>query len=142
DVYQGEWSNGQSHGCGIYSSQDGSKYVGEFKWGVKHGFGYYQYRKWEAQSGYWQNGLLVKASCQTQLPDSLFSAYPCKVSIAIQKARQASERAYKVKSVDNRVNKVVATANRAANAARVAAVKAVQTRMHKGIDSKTSLQCV
>lgn len=32
--------------------------------------------------------------------------------------------------VDERVNKAVAAANRAANAARVAAVKAVQKQMH------------
>uniref|UniRef100_A0A803LUB5 Uncharacterized protein n=2 Tax=Chenopodium quinoa TaxID=63459 RepID=A0A803LUB5_CHEQI len=130
------------HGFGVYKFGNGHQYEGSWHEGRRHGLGVYTFRKWEAQSGYWQNGLLVKASCQTQLPDSPFSAYPCKVSTAIQKARQASERAYKVKSVDNRVNKAVAAANRAANAARVAAVKAVQTRMHKGIDSKTSLQCV
>lgn len=36
-----------------------------------------------------------------------------------------------VVKVDERVNKAVAGANRAANAARVAAVKAVQNQMHQ-----------
>ena len=47
-----------------------------------------------------------------------------------QEARQAAEKAYDVAKVDERVNKAVAAANRAANAARVIAVKAVQKQMH------------
>lgn len=43
-----------------------------------------------------------------------------------QEARRATEKAYDVAKVDERVNRAVAAANRAANAARVAAVKAVQ----------------
>lgn len=46
-----------------------------------------------------------------------------------QEARRAAERAYDVARVDERVNRVVAAANRSANAARVAAVKAVQKQM-------------
>ncbi|PWA38079.1 hypothetical protein CTI12_AA570450 [Artemisia annua] len=43
-----------------------------------------------------------------------------------------AEKAYYVAKVDERVNKAVACANRAANAARVAAIKAIQTYMpHK-----------
>ena len=40
--------------------------------------------------------------------------------------RQASERAHNVKKVDDRVNKVIAAPNRAANAARVAGVAAMK----------------
>ena len=47
-----------------------------------------------------------------------------------QEARRAAEKAYDVAKVDERVNKAVAAANRAANAARVIAVKAVQKQMH------------
>lgn len=46
-----------------------------------------------------------------------------------QEARRAAERAYDVAKVDERVNRAVAAANRSANAARVAAVKAVQKEM-------------
>lgn len=40
-----------------------------------------------------------------------------------------AEKAYDVAKVDERVNRAVVAANRAANAARVAAVKAVQKQM-------------
>lgn len=43
-----------------------------------------------------------------------------------QEARRAAEKAYDVDKVDERVNRAVTAANRSANAARVAAVKAVQ----------------
>ncbi|KAJ0981039.1 hypothetical protein J5N97_009294 [Dioscorea zingiberensis] len=48
---------------------------------------------------------------------------------AVQSARKASENAFLVPRVDEQVNKAVAAANRAATAARVAAIKAVQNRM-------------
>lgn len=47
-----------------------------------------------------------------------------------QEARQASEKAHELPKVDERVNRAVASANKAANAARVASVKAVSKRMH------------
>ena len=47
-------------------------------------------------------------------------------SLIFQEARRAAEKAYDVSKVDERVNKAVVAANRSANAARVAAVKAVQ----------------
>lgn len=47
-----------------------------------------------------------------------------------QEARRAAEKAYDVAKVDERVNRSVAAANKAANAARVAAVKAVQKQIH------------
>lgn len=46
-----------------------------------------------------------------------------------QEVRRAAEKAYNVAKVDERVNRAVAAANRAANAARVAAVKAVQNQL-------------
>lgn len=45
-----------------------------------------------------------------------------------QQARKAAEKAREVVKVEERVNRVVMVANRAANAARVAATKAVQTQ--------------
>jgi hypothetical protein len=46
----------------------------------------------------------------------------------MQEARRAAEKAYDIPRVDDRVNRAVAAANKAANAARVAAVKAAQKR--------------
>ena len=48
-----------------------------------------------------------------------------------QDARYAAEKAYNVAKMDDKVNKGIAGANKAANAARVAAVKAVQNRMQQ-----------
>lgn len=53
-----------------------------------------------------------------------------------QDAHCAAEKAYGMAKVDERVNKVVIAANKAANAARVAAVKAVQNRMHHNNNDK------
>lgn len=47
----------------------------------------------------------------------------------LQAAGKAAENAVNLRRVDEHVNKAVMAANRAATAARVAAVKAVQNRM-------------
>lgn len=47
----------------------------------------------------------------------------------MQAARKAAENAIHLQQVDEQVNRAVAAANRAATAARVAAVKAVQNQM-------------
>lgn len=47
-----------------------------------------------------------------------------------QEAQQAAAKAYGIAKVEERVNKVVAAVNKAANAARVASVKAVQNQRH------------
>lgn len=52
------------------------------------------------------------------------------------------EKAYDVAKVDKRVNRAVAAANRAANAARVAAVKAVQIQMHYSGHNDNNVQCL
>ena len=44
----------------------------------------------------------------------------------MQEARRAAEKAYDIPRVDDKVNRAVAAANKAANAARVASVKAAQ----------------
>lgn len=48
-----------------------------------------------------------------------------------QEARRAAERAHDVGKVDEQVNRAIAFANKSANAARVAAVKAVQNRVYQ-----------
>ncbi|KAI3791701.1 hypothetical protein L2E82_05562 [Cichorium intybus] len=40
-----------SHGCGIHTCEDGSRYVGEFTWGVKHGLGHYHFRNVDIYAG-------------------------------------------------------------------------------------------
>ena len=59
----------------------------------------------------------------------------------IQEARQASKKAYDIAKIDERVNKAVSASNKAANAARVVAVKAVQKRMlnHNSDDLPTAI---
>lgn len=47
----------------------------------------------------------------------------------LQAARKTAENAINLKRVDDQVNKAVIAASKAATAARVAAVKAVQNRM-------------
>ena len=46
-----------------------------------------------------------------------------------QEARRAAEKAYDATKVDERVNRAVAVANKAATAARIATVKAVQKQI-------------
>ncbi|KAK9184343.1 hypothetical protein WN943_024691 [Citrus x changshan-huyou] len=53
-------------------------------------------------------------------------------------ARQAAEKAYDVARIDEKVNRAVAAANNAVNAARVAVFKAVQKQMHLS-NSKDSI---
>ncbi|XP_068489580.1 uncharacterized protein [Phaseolus vulgaris] len=158
DVYAGEWSNGQSHGCGVHTCEDGSRngdtYVGEYFADKMHGFGIYHFanghryegawhegrrqglgmytfRNGETQSAHWQNGFLDIPSTQsTTYPVSPVGVSHSKVLNAVQEARRAAEKAYEVAKVDEGVNRAVAASNRAANAARVAAVKAAQKQMH------------
>lgn len=53
----------------------------------------------------------------------------CFAVVESQGARRTAEKAINLRRVDEQVNKAVMAANRAATAARVAAVKAVQNRM-------------
>ena len=57
-------------------------------------------------------------------------------SYSEQDAHCAADKAYNLAKVDVGVNQVVASANKAANRARVAAVKAVQNRMHHNNNDK------
>jgi hypothetical protein len=57
----------------------------------------------------------------------------------MQEARRAVEKAYDVPRVDDKVNKAVAAANKAANAARVSAVKAAQKRIPNNGDLPLSV---
>ncbi|KAK8687377.1 hypothetical protein V6N13_086199 [Hibiscus sabdariffa] len=85
----------------------------EWHEGRKQGYGMYTFRSGDAKCGEWDYGTL-----RTPLPP-LTDA----ILRAVQDARKTAANAIK------QVNKVVLAANRAATAARVAAVRAVQNRM-------------
>ncbi|VFQ85933.1 unnamed protein product [Cuscuta campestris] len=131
DTYAGEYFADKMHGFGVYRFANGHCYEGAWHEGRRQGLGMYTFRNGETQSGHWQNGVLDIPSTQAvSSPVSPVAVYHSKVLNAVQEARRAAERAYDVGKVDERVNKAVAAANRSANSARVAAVKAVQKQMH------------
>ncbi|XVF79695.1 hypothetical protein PTKIN_Ptkin15bG0010100 [Pterospermum kingtungense] len=130
DTYAGEYFADKMHGFGVYCFANGHRYEGAWHEGRRQGLGMYTFRNGETQSGHWQNGILDVPSTQnTTYPVSPVAVYHSKVLNAVQEARRVAEKAYDVAKVDERVNKAVAAANRAANAARVIAVKAVQKQM-------------
>ncbi|OIT39945.1 PREDICTED: uncharacterized protein LOC109237433 isoform X1 [Nicotiana attenuata] len=131
DTYAGEYFADKMHGFGVYCFANGHQYEGAWHEGRRQGLGMYTFRNGETQSGHWQNGVLhIPSTHNTSYPLSPLAVYHSKVLNAVQEARRAAERAYDVTKVDERANRAVAAANRAANAARVAAVKAVQKQMH------------
>ncbi|CAA0842760.1 Histone H3 K4-specific methyltransferase SET7/9 family protein [Striga hermonthica] len=131
DRYAGEYFADKMHGFGVYYFANGHRYEGAWHEGRRQGLGMYTFRNGETQSGHWENGILDVPSTQgTVFPVSPVAVNHSKVLNGVQEARRAAEKAYEVAKVDERVNRAVAAANRSANAARVAAVKAVQKQMH------------
>lgn len=142
DTYAGEYFADKMHGFGVYRFANGHQYEGAWHEGRREGLGMYTFRNGETQSGYWQNGVLDVPSTQNIHPGSPFAVNHSKVLNVVQEARRTAEKAYDVAKVDERVNKSVMGANRAANAARVASVKAVQNQMHhKSNNDGISLRC-
>ncbi|KAJ8445121.1 hypothetical protein Cgig2_029493 [Carnegiea gigantea] len=119
DKYAGEYFGDKVHGFGVYHFANGHCYEGSWHEGRKQGYGMYTFRNGEAKCGEWDCG-----SLKTPLPRLTDS-----VLRAVQAARKAAENAIHLRRVDDEVNKAVMASNRAATAARVAAVKAVQNRM-------------
>ncbi|KAK1558947.1 hypothetical protein Q3G72_008583 [Acer saccharum] len=131
DTYAGEYFADKMHGFGVYRFANGHRFEGAWHESRRQGLGMYTFRNGETQSGHWQNGILDIPSTQnTTHPVSPVAVNHSKVLNAVQEARRAAEKAYDVGKVDERVNRAVAAANRAANAGRVAAVKAVQKQIH------------
>ncbi|KAI3961178.1 hypothetical protein MKX01_035764 [Papaver californicum] len=87
---------------------NGDRYSGEYFGDKIYGFGKYHFSNGHCYERSWQEGGICS-------PLSL--------------ARNAAENAIHLPRVDEQVNKVVTAANRAATAASVAAIKAVQNRM-------------
>ncbi|URD85394.1 MORN [Musa troglodytarum] len=129
DTYAGEYFADKMHGFGVYRFANGHRYEGAWHEGRRQGLGMYTFRNGETQSGHWQNGVLDTLSTQSINLASPVAVNHSKVLNAVQEARRAAEKAYDVPRVDDRVNRAVAAANKSANAARVAAVKAVQNRI-------------
>ncbi|KZV35115.1 phosphatidylinositol 4-phosphate 5-kinase 5 [Dorcoceras hygrometricum] len=120
DRYAGEYFGDKVHGFGVYNFANGHCYEGSWHEGRKQGYGMYTFRNGDTKCGEWDNGNLV-----TPLPrlnDSVLRA--------VEAARKTARTVIHVRRVDEQVNKAVIAANRAATAARVAAVKAVQNRVH------------
>ncbi|XP_009796895.1 uncharacterized protein [Nicotiana sylvestris] len=120
DRYAGEYFGDKIHGFGVYHFANGHCYEGSWHEGRKQGYGMYTFRNGDSRCGEWASGNL-----NTPLPQ-LTDA----VLLAVQAARKAAENAINIRRVDGQVNKAVMAANRAATAARVAAIKAVQNQMH------------
>ncbi|GMN30861.1 hypothetical protein TIFTF001_002994 [Ficus carica] len=142
DTYVGEYFADKMHGFGVYRFANGHRYEGAWHEGRRQGLGMYTFRNGETQSGHWQNGFLNGPSMQNPHPESPRAVNHARVLNAVQEARQAAERAQNITLMDERVNKAVAAANKAATAARVAAVKAVQDQMHQNNGEELAAQFV
>ncbi|XP_027335861.1 MORN repeat-containing protein 1-like [Abrus precatorius] len=130
DIYAGEYFADKMHGFGVYQFQNGHQYEGAWHEGRRQGLGRYTFRNGETQCGHWQNGILDGPKRQNNCTGSPCAVDHAKVLNAVQDAHCAAEKAHNMANLDDGVNKVAAAANKAANAARVAAVKAVQSSMH------------
>ncbi|XP_073059762.1 uncharacterized protein [Primulina eburnea] len=119
DRYAGEYFNDKIHGFGVYHFANGHCYEGSWHEGRKQGYGMYTFRNSETKCGEWDGGNL-KIPLHP-LTDVVFRA--------VQATRKTAENTIHLRCVDEQVNKSVISANRAATAARVAAVKAVQNRI-------------
>ncbi|KAG0476131.1 hypothetical protein HPP92_012972 [Vanilla planifolia] len=126
DTYAGEYFADKMHGFGVYLFGNGHQYEGAWHEGRRQGLGMYTFRNGETQAGHWQNGALNVLSTENTGSASPVALSHSKVLNAVQQARRAAERAFNLPRVDDKVNKAVAAANKAASAARVASVKAVQ----------------
>ncbi|KAF5746836.1 hypothetical protein HS088_TW06G01011 [Tripterygium wilfordii] len=121
DRYAGEYFGDKIHGFGVYHFAHGHCYEGSWHEGLKQGYGKYTFRNGDTRCGEWDAGTLKNPLAP--LTDAVLRA--------VQAARKAAENAINLRRVDDQVNKAVLGANRAATAARVAAVKAVQNRMDR-----------
>ncbi|KAK7301327.1 hypothetical protein RJT34_12188 [Clitoria ternatea] len=119
DRYAGEYFGDKIHGFGVYHFTNGHCYEGAWHEGRRQGHGMYTFRNGDRRCGEWDAGNLKHTL--PPLHDAIIRA--------VQGARKTAENAINLPRNDDQVNKAVIAANRAATAARVAAVKAVQNRM-------------
>ncbi|KAM7511054.1 hypothetical protein LguiB_009929 [Lonicera macranthoides] len=119
DRYAGEYFGDKIHGFGVYHFANCHCYEGSWHEGRKQGYGMYTFRNGDTRCGEWDSGNLKTPI--TPLTDAVLRA--------VQAARKTADNTVRLHRVDEQVNKAVTAANRAATAARVAAVKAVQNRI-------------
>ncbi|KFK36187.1 hypothetical protein AALP_AA4G089600 [Arabis alpina] len=120
DTYTGEYFGDKMHGFGVYHFANGHCYEGAWHEGRKQGYGMYTFRNGVTKCGEWDSG---------HLKNPIVPPLTGSVLRAVQAARVRAENAIKQRRVDERVNKAEMAANRAATAARVAAIKAVQNQI-------------
>ncbi|KMZ59254.1 hypothetical protein ZOSMA_6G01890 [Zostera marina] len=120
DRYAGEYYGDKIHGFGVYCFKNGHSYKGSWHEGRKQGFGTYTFRNGETRSGEWNQGVLSN-TCSPQFTDEA-------VDRAVQAARKVEANALMIPKVNPLLENALKSANHAANAARVAATKAVRER--------------
>ncbi|CAM8938546.1 hypothetical protein QQ045_013644 [Rhodiola kirilowii] len=119
DKYAGEYFGDKIHGFGVYHFANGHCYEGSWYEGRKQGYGMYTFRNGDTRCGEWDSG-----SLKISLPPLTDS-----VLRDVQAARKTAKRAINLKRVQDQVDKAVLAANRAATAARVAAINAVRNQV-------------
>ncbi|WOL18504.1 hypothetical protein Cni_G27301 [Canna indica] len=118
DRYSGEYFRDKIHGFGVYNFTNGHCYEGSWHEGRRQGFGTYKFRNGETRSGEWDCGILK---------NSLLPSDPA-IERNTEAARKASENATLLPSMEDQVKKAVSAAKKAATAARVASIRAIQNQ--------------
>lgn len=137
----------------MYHFANGHCYEGSWHEGRRQGLGVYTFRSGDRKCGEWDSGNLIHP-LPSVTHKILGSVQVCDIKYIIlnysfifivhlemtilcshllvlnmKAARKTAENAINLRRVDEQVNKATVFANKAATAARVAAVKAVQNRM-------------
>ncbi|KAH0876125.1 hypothetical protein HID58_073487 [Brassica napus] len=151
DRYAGEYYGDKIHGFGVYHFANGQYYEGAWHEGRKQGYGTYGFRTGGVKCGEWDDGNLVNRhpletgpvykAVQVDFSFCLGKVTCCFDSkilncLALQSAREMARKGVNQRRVDEQVMRAVAAANKAATAARVAAVKAVQNQMDAMVSLK------
>ncbi|CAL9160937.1 unnamed protein product [Musa hybrid cultivar] len=116
DTYSGEYFGDKIHGFGVYSFVNGHCYEGSWHEGRRQGLGTYTFGNGDSRSGEWDCGILKNS----------FLATDPAVERAVEAAKKAAESCVLLPQAEEQVKHAVSAANKAAMAARVAAVRAAQ----------------
>ncbi|KAK8945790.1 hypothetical protein KSP40_PGU003686 [Platanthera guangdongensis] len=116
------------HGFGVYRFSNGQRYAGAWREGNRKGLGVCSSAYGEPKSGLWDDDFLEISSFavnHTQVLEAVQTTQH--LLFHSQAARTAAEKAYNIPRVDDMVNRAVAAAENAANAAAAVGSMAVQT---------------
>ncbi|KAK8945023.1 hypothetical protein KSP39_PZI008010 [Platanthera zijinensis] len=126
-AHAGEYFAGKMHGFGVYRYSDGQRYEGAWREGNRKGLGMCSSAYGEPQSGLWDDDFLKISSFAVNYTRVLDAVQTTQLLLFhSQVARTAAEKAYNILRVDDMVNRAVAAAENAANAAAVASSMAIQ----------------